>query len=200
MAVSVHFSHACFFAVRTRSVLTEKFQVEDEMSSVREAFGGRTGSEPGVSKSYPGLTKRRSLAGLVERAALIPQVKLNLHLRRDPHNSNSELFLLDGLARANHDLPCIVHSIEQHSHFRRPRSKRRGAFLDQRPKLIRRSFGLSHAAGSLIGNVSLAQRNARGRMRSAGGSNRRSRTRSPINHHMLGSPPSEDHSHGCCWR
>ena len=21
-----------------------------------------------------------------------------------------------------------------------------------------------------------------------------------INHHMLGSPPSEDHSHGCCWR
>jgi hypothetical protein len=46
--------------------------------------------------------------------------------------------------------------------------------------LIRRSFGLSHAAGSLIGNVSLAQRNARGRMRSAGGSNRRSRTRSPI--------------------
>jgi hypothetical protein len=122
----------------------------------------------------------RSLAGLVERAALIPQVKLNLHLRRDPHNSNSELFLLDGLARANHDLPCIVHSIEQHSHFRRPRSKRRGAFLDQRPKLIRRSFGLSHAAGSLIGNVSLAQRHARGRMRSAGGSNRRSRTRSPI--------------------
>jgi hypothetical protein len=66
----------------------------------------------------PGLTKMRSLAGLVERAALIPQVKLNLHPRRDPHNSNSELFLLDGLARANHDLPCIVHSIEQHNFVR----------------------------------------------------------------------------------
>jgi hypothetical protein len=67
---------------------------------------------------------------LVERAALIPQVKLNLHLRRDPHNSNSELFLLGGFSRANHDFPSIVHSIEQHSHFRRPRSKQRGAFPD----------------------------------------------------------------------
>jgi len=49
----------------------------------------------------------RSLAGLVERAALIPQVKLNLHLRRDPHNSNSELFLswtdLPGLTMSHTD-------------------------------------------------------------------------------------------------
>ena len=66
----------------------------------------------------------------VERVALIPQVKLNLHLRRDPHNSNSELFLLGGFSRANHDFPSIVHSIEQHSHFRRPGSKQRGAFPD----------------------------------------------------------------------
>jgi len=38
-SVSVHFLHACFLAVRTRSVLADKFQVEDEMASVRERYG-----------------------------------------------------------------------------------------------------------------------------------------------------------------
>jgi hypothetical protein len=72
------------------------------------------------------------IAGFVERGALLPQVKLVLHLGRDPHHGNSELFLLNGFTRADHHLPGIVHSIEQHSHFRRPRPKRRSAFLDQR--------------------------------------------------------------------
>ena len=76
---------------------------------------------------------------------LLPQIKLVLHLSRDPHDGISKLFLLDGLARANHDLPRIVHSVEQHSHLRRQRSKRCSAFPDQSRKLIRRSFGFSHA-------------------------------------------------------
>jgi hypothetical protein len=75
---------------------------------------------------------------------LPPQVKLVLHLGRDPHDLNSKFFLLDGLARANNDLPRIVHSAEQHGHFRRPRPVQRRAFPDQRRKLIRRSFGFSH--------------------------------------------------------
>jgi len=54
---------------------------------------------------------------------LLPQVKLVLHLARDPHDGNSKLFLFAGLAWADHDLPRIVHSIEQHSHFSRPWSK-----------------------------------------------------------------------------
>src|SRR3977135_3545509 len=37
--VSVHFSHTCFVRPRTRSVLTDNFQVESEMSSVRERYG-----------------------------------------------------------------------------------------------------------------------------------------------------------------
>jgi hypothetical protein len=101
------------------------------------------------------------LPSFVERMGLPPQVKLVLHLGRDPHHSNSKFFLLDGLARANNDLPRIVHSTEQHGHFRRPWSKLCRAFFDQHRELLRRSLGFSHAAGSLIGNVSLAQRNAR---------------------------------------
>jgi hypothetical protein len=101
------------------------------------------------------------LPSFVERVPLLPQVKLVLHLGCNPHDRNSKFFLLDGLARANNDLPRIVHSTEQHGHFRRPWSKLCRAFFDQHRELLRRSLGFSHAAGSLIGNVSLAQRNAR---------------------------------------
>jgi hypothetical protein len=76
-----------------------------------------------------------------QRMGLPPQVKLVLHLGRDPHDLNSKFFLLDGLARANNDLPRIVHSAEQHGHFRRPWPVLRRAFPDQSRKLVRRSFG-----------------------------------------------------------
>jgi hypothetical protein len=39
--VSVHFLHACFLAVRTRSVLADKFSGGGEMASVRERYGER---------------------------------------------------------------------------------------------------------------------------------------------------------------
>ena len=51
------------------------------------------------------------LPSFVERVALTPQVKLDLHLRRYPHSGNSELFLLNGLAGTDRDLPRIVHAV-----------------------------------------------------------------------------------------
>src|ERR1700687_5952217 len=82
---------------------------------------------------------------LVDRTGLIPQVKLDLHLHCYPQDRYLELFLLVGITRADHHLPGIVHSIEQHGHFLRPWSKRLRTFLNQIPELICRSFGLSHA-------------------------------------------------------
>jgi hypothetical protein len=93
------------------------------------------------------------LPSFVERVDLTPQVKLDLHLRRYPHSGNSELFLLNGLAGTDRDLPRIVHAVEKHGHFRRPWPELRRPLLNQRRELFRRSFGFSHAAGSLIGNV-----------------------------------------------
>jgi hypothetical protein len=101
----------------------------------------------------PGNGAAASILSLVERVALTPQVKLDLHLRRYPHSGNSELFLLNGVAGTDRDLPRIVHAVEKYGHFRRPWPELRRPLLDQRRELFRRSFGFSHAAGSLIGNV-----------------------------------------------
>src|SRR5277367_5119531 len=49
---------------------------------------------------------------LPPRSSLSSKIKLVLHLGRDPENSNSELFLLNGFTGANHDFPTVVHSIE----------------------------------------------------------------------------------------
>jgi hypothetical protein len=84
--------------------------------------------------------------GVERRKNLMPKVKLDLHLDRNPENRNPELFLLISFTRAHRDFPTVVRGIEQHSHFRRPWSKLRRAFLDERRKLIRRSFRLSHIA------------------------------------------------------
>jgi hypothetical protein len=75
-----------------------------------------------------------------------PEVEFDLHLGRDPQNRDSELFLLDRLARANHHFPRIVHGVDQHRHFSRPRRPlgRRRPLLDQGRKLFRCSFGLPH--------------------------------------------------------
>jgi hypothetical protein len=79
-------------------------------------------------------------------SVLDKKVELELHLGRNPQNRNSELFLLGGFTRTHHDFPAIVHGIEQHCHFRRPRSELRRAFLDERRELIRCSFRSSHTA------------------------------------------------------
>src|SRR6202171_1787198 len=101
----------------------------------------------------PGNAAPASILSFVERVSLTPQVKLDLHLRRYPHSGNSELFLLNGLAGTDRDLPRIVHAVEKYGHFRRPWPELRRPLLDQRRELLRRSSGFSHASGSLIGNV-----------------------------------------------
>src|SRR5260370_8247574 len=93
------------------------------------------------------------LPSFVERVALTPQVKLDLHLRRYPHRGNSELFLLNGLAGTDRDLPRIVHAVEKHGHFPRPWPELPRPLLNQRRELSRRSFGLSHPTCPLIAHL-----------------------------------------------
>jgi hypothetical protein len=76
--------------------------------------------------------------------SLPSKVKLGLHLDRDPQNDRSELFLSDRFSRADHYFPRIVHRVQQHCHFRRPRPMLRGPRSNQRHKLIRRSFSFPH--------------------------------------------------------
>jgi len=101
---------------------------------------------PGFRSEFDRFEVHRGVVPLsIGVALLLPEVKLDLHLRRNPQNFDSELFFLSSRAGANHDLPRIVYRIEQNCHFRRPRSESLRPLFNERCELFGRTFGLAHA-------------------------------------------------------